>query len=342
MARPSVAAPTRRSPLAVGRTVIDAAQSALHPASVEAAHVARLFWTMTIAAAVIWVAVLALAWHALRHEPQPRSQRLSRWVILGGGVIFPLLVLTSLIAWSMPLLPALRAPVAPDALRIHVSGEQWWWRVRYESGRALAGRGGVELANEIRLPRGERVELRLTSPDVIHSFWVPNLGGKMDMIPGRENRLVVQPTRTGTFRGACAEFCGTAHALMKLHVVVVEPHEFETWLAAQARDASPPAQSGSPTTRASTEGGARAFLANGCGACHAIRGTQARGTLGPDLTHVGSRVALAAGTLPNDAPAFARWIAHARRVKPEAAMPSFDMLPPDELEAIAAYLEALQ
>lgn len=326
--------------------MIDGPQSALHPASAEADRIAELFWVMAGAGAAIWIAMLALAAYAVLHRPQPHSPRMSRWVILGGGVIFPVLVLTSLIAWSLPVLPALRVPVAPDALRIHVSGEQWWWRVRYESGHAATSDAPIELANEIRLPRGERVELRLTSPDVIHSFWVPNLGGKMDMIPGRENRLAVQPLRTGIFRGACAEFCGTSHALMKLLVVVVEPAEFDAWLAAQARDARPAPRAmdghAHDAVTAAVDAGARAFVANGCGACHAVRGTVSRGRFGPDLTHVGSRLALAAGTLPNDAASLRRWIAHARHVKPEATMPSFDVLPDSEIADIAAYLGSLQ
>jgi cytochrome c oxidase subunit II len=155
------------------------------------------------------------------------------------------------------------------------------------------------------------------------------------MIPGRVTRLSVLPTRTGVFRGVCAEYCGSSHALMAFRVVVLERPEFESWLAAQGDPARAP-------TQPLAARGADLFIANGCGACHTVRGTQARGVIGPDLTHVGSRISLAAGTLPNEPADFERWIAQADRIKPGALMPHFGMLPRRELQALAAYLEALR
>jgi cytochrome c oxidase subunit 2 len=226
------------------------------------------------------------------------------------------------------MMPSLRE--ADGGLRIDVSGEQWWWRVTY---RPVGGEP-VESANEIRLPRGERIEFVLSSPDVIHSFWMPSIGGKMDMIPGRINHLVLEPTQTGRYRGVCAEFCGTSHALMAFSVVVMEPDAFDAWLAAEAGPAA--------ATRPEAAAGAALFRSYGCGGCHAIRGTEARGVIGPDLTHVGGRETIGAGILPNTPEAVARWIADPREIKPGAHMPGFGMAPERDIQAIAAYLGGLE
>jgi cytochrome c oxidase subunit II len=306
-------------------------QSALDPAGREAQDVATLFWAMLAGSAVIWLAVVGTAFYAARVRPGPHDERVGRALILGGGVALPLVVLTGLLVPGLTMIPALRAP-AGGPLRVEVSGEQWWWRVAYHR----PGMEPVESANEVRLPRGRRVELVLTSPDVIHSFWIPSLAGKVDMIPGRTNRLVLEPTRAGVVRGQCAEFCGTSHALMAFVSVVMEPDAFDAWLAREAAAAAPP-PAGGPAAA-----GAELFAALGCGGCHAIRGTAARGVIGPDLTHVGGRETLGAGILPNDHAALVRWIAATGEVKPDVRMPAFGMLPPAELDALAAYLESLQ
>jgi cytochrome c oxidase subunit 2 len=286
---------------------------------------------MTIGSVVIWLAVIGLAVYTLRIEREPHSLRGARLLIVGGGVVVPVLVLTVLLAYGLALLPDLVAPAPQGSLRIAVTGEQWWWRVRY----LPPGGEPVDLANEIRLPVGEPVEFHLDSPDVIHSFWIPPLGGKVDMIPGRVNRLVLHPTRTGVFRGVCAEYCGASHALMAFPVVVQEKEDFTRWLVRQAAPAL-------PSTTPLAARGQELFFANGCGACHTIRGTPADGMVGPDLTHVGSRLSLGAGILPNEPEDFLRWVAHTHDVKPEVQMPAFGMLPPEELQALAHYLESLQ
>jgi cytochrome c oxidase subunit II len=309
----------------------DGPQSALEPAGRGAEQIAQLLWWMTVGAVIIWLAVVGLAIYTIHLEHEPHSLRGAKLLIVGGGVIFPTLVLTILLAYGLALLPGLVAPAPAGSLKVAVSGEQWWWRVRY----FLPGGETVELANEIRLPVGEPVEFHLDSPDVIHSFWIPPLGGKIDMIPGRVNRLVLEPTKTGVFRGVCAEYCGTSHALMAFPVVVQEKTDFSRWLAQQAMPAPSP-------TAALTSRGQEVFIANGCGACHTIRGTPADGVVGPDLTHVGGRLSLGAGTLANESADFVRWIAHTQTVKPDVQMPAFGMLPPDDLNALAAYLESLQ
>jgi cytochrome c oxidase subunit 2 len=304
-------------------------QSALAPAGDEAERVAGLFWTMLAGGGSIWLLVVGAAFYASRLRPGPHSVRSANVLLVWGGVVAPTLILAGLLTYGLALMADLRTP--GDGLRIHVSGEQWWWRVSY----LAPGRAEVVSANEIRLPLGQRVEIELTSPDVIHSFWIPPLGGKVDMIPGRVNRLVLEPTRTGTFRGVCAEFCGTSHALMAFSVVVMEEAAFTDWLAQEAQAASPP---GTPAA----EAGKELFLQVGCGACHAVRGTAADGIIGPDLTHLAGRATLAAGTLPNTPEDLVRWIAHAETVKPGSRMPSFTALPGDHLEAIAAYLAGLE
>ncbi|HDZ57730.1 MAG TPA: cytochrome c oxidase subunit II [Pseudomonas xinjiangensis] len=305
-------------------------QSALHPASVNAERIADLFWWMVGGGLIIWAVVMAIAFFATRAHPEAHGVRSARWLILGGGVAFPVVVLTGLLIYGLMLMPQLSSTADID-LEIDVAGEQWWWRVTYQT----AAGEPVELANEIRLPVGQRALFRLTSPDVIHSFWIPPLGGKVDMIPGRTNTLVLEPTQTGTFRGACAEYCGSSHALMKFEVMVMEPDAFADWLNRQAQPAQPPQSE-------SARQGQTAFLANGCGACHTVRGTEANGTLGPDLTHVGSRLSLGAGILPVDPEAFTRWIGHTGAIKPDVKMPSFGMLPEDQLPAMAQYLSELQ
>ncbi len=311
-------------------------QSALAPAGEEAATLARLFWWMFWGSLLVWAGVVLLAWWAARIRPEKLGATRARQLIIGGGVLLPTFVLTALLAHGLSGLPPLLAPAPEGALRIAVSGEQWWWRIEYRP----ANGEPVISANEVRLPVGQPVQFELVSPDVIHSFWIPSLGGKIDMIPGRKTRLKLVPTQTGTFRGVCAEYCGASHALMAFPVVVMEPAGFEQWLEDRRRDANLARAGGEAD--ALIERGQELFLANGCGACHAIRGTIADGSVGPDLTHVGSRLTLGAGTLGNERADFVRWLAETDRVKPGVLMPHFGMLPPDDLEAMAAYLDALQ
>jgi len=309
-------------------SLLEGTQSALNPYGPDAAEIASLSWVLFGGAVAIFLLVMALTLYALlglRH----RAWMARTALIVAGGIVFPVVVLTGLLIRAF--LPSAAAEDSPPALRIEVTGEQWWWRVHYlnaEGGHAFA------TANEIRIPIGRPVELSLRSTDVIHSFWVPNLAGKLDMIPGRVNRLRLSADRPGPFRGQCAEYCGGPHARMALYVVAQRAEEFEAWRAQQL-------QPGADTTAESARG-QTLFLERGCGVCHAVRGTEAAGTRGPDLTHVGSRIALGAGTLPNGAGALVAWIASGQHLKPQNLMPSFEMLPTDELRAIAGYLLNLQ
>lgn len=306
-------------------------QSALDPAGEGASRIASLFEVMAVGAALVWVAMVLLTVYAIRANPEAHGRKRRAAFIVGGGVVVPTVTLTALLVYGLAMLPSLVAPAPDGSLRIDVTGEQWWWRVRYPRPDGTF----IELANELHLPRGEVVDVRLDSADVIHSFWVPSLGGKLDMFPGRVNRLALRPTRDGIYRGACAEYCGASHALMGFHAVVEDRARFDQWLAHQGEDAQAP--EGDLAAR-----GRDLFLATGCGACHAVRGTPARAAIGPDLTHVGSRQGLGAATLGTARADFTRWITHTDTLKPGVTMPNFRMLPRGDVEAIATWLEGLR
>ncbi|WP_264319358.1 cytochrome c oxidase subunit II [Rhizobium terrae] len=290
---------------------------------------AALFLAMLAGAVVIWAGVAGLLFYAARQK-RGHSEKGAGQLILWGGAIFPTVVLAALLSYTVWLMPNVRPWFQGEEgrMRIEVTGEQFWWRVRYlEEGGNVA----FETANEVRLPIGERVVFSLKTPDVIHSFWIPVLGGKMDMIPGRENRLTLLAEKPGTYRGVCAEFCGASHALMAFTVHAVEKPAFETWMT--ARRASSGAQDAE---------GLALFLKHGCSACHAISGTEAQGRIGPDLTAFGERGSVAAGTLPNLEEHIARFIRDPDRIKPKVLMPHFSMLPEAETDRIAAYLKGLK
>jgi cytochrome c oxidase subunit II len=305
-------------------------QSSLSPAGHDADRIATLFWWMTAGSVVVWAGVLALALYYFARPAGSPDERRNRMLIVGGGVVIPAITLTTLLVYSLAMLPQAVARAPEGSLQIHVVGEQWWWRVHYQRPG-----GVVTLANEVRLPVGDPVQFRLESDNVIHSFWIPSLAGKMDMIPGRVTWLTVRATKTGVFRGACAEYCGTSHALMAFYVEVMEKDAFDRWLDAQAGPAPSPVD-------AAARRGQDAFVTNGCGACHTVRGTPARGVIGPDLTHVGSRHSIGGGILPTRPDALRRWIASTQHVKPGVHMPDFGMLPGDDLAALAAYLHGLR
>jgi cytochrome c oxidase subunit 2 len=302
--------------------LLDGIQSALNPQGPDAALIAEISWVLFAGAAVVFVAVMALAAWAVFGRRE-RTARLSpRLLIVGGGIVFPAVTLSALLVYSLARAAPLH-PVEENALRIEVIGEQWWWRVHYLH---ADGRVDFATANEIRVPVGRPVELLLKSADVIHSFWVPVLAGKLDMIPGRTNRLRLRAARPGEFRGQCAEYCGGPHALMALVVVAEQIGQFDQWANAQRQ----------PATRSND-----LFVAN-CGTCHTVRGTQAAGVLGPDLTHVGSRLTIGAGLLPTNAGALAGWIASNQHLKPGNLMPAFEHFIGEDLRALADYLESLK
>ncbi|KQM71008.1 cytochrome c oxidase subunit II [Sphingomonas sp. Leaf20] len=300
-------------------------QSTLSPFGEQADQVRSIAIVLVVGSVILAAGLALLMRHAMRAPEGQLTHKGGMKLVLWLGGIGPSILLLGLLVYALPAMRPI--PVANADLRIGVDGEQFWWRVRY----APPGGSVVDAANELRLPVGRTVELSLRSPDVIHSFWVPGLAGKMDMIPGRTNRLVVRATKAGTYRGVCAEFCGLGHALMAFDVVAMEPAAFERWLAAQARPATPTA---SP--------GARLFASYGCSGCHSVRGIGPVARIGPDLTHFGSRPTLAAGILPMTHTNIAGFVRDPGKTKPGVRMPAFPQMSAAEADQIASYLQGLK
>lgn len=306
-------------------------QSTVHPRGPAAADIAFIWWLMFGGGVLIFIGVMALLLYGLLAKNRPRVRN-HRSFVIGGGLLFPGVVLSALLVYTVLLGARLTQMPPPHALVIEVTGHMWWWDVRYAS----AGGDALHGANELRIPVGRPVHLKVRSADVIHSFWVPNLAGKIDMIPGRVNRLDLQADVPGVYRGQCAEFCGLQHAQMALHVVAMTPDEWAHWFASQRAEPVP------PQTQLATRG-QEIFSEAGCVACHGIRGLSAPPPgLGPDLSNVGSRSHLAAGLLPNNRGNLVAWISAAQSLKPGGAMPSFHNLDGESLQALASYLSELQ
>jgi cytochrome c oxidase subunit II len=303
-------------------SLLDGIQSALSPAGPEGEVLAEMAWVLFIGASLIFFAVMGLAVWSVFGRRASTARLSERGLIVGGGIVFTTVTLAALLVYSLVRGEAVQAPV-DAAVRIEVTGEQWWWRVRYLDAQ---GRPDFETANEIRIPVGQPVLLELKSADVIHSFWVPALAGKLDMIPGRSNRLRLQASRAGEYRGQCAEYCGGPHAFMAFFVIAEEAESFEQWAAGQR----------------SSAGGSNELFVRQCGGCHTVRGTAAAGTRGPDLTHVGRRRTIGAALLPMNRGALAGWIASSQHLKPGNLMPSFQRLSGEELRELAAYMESLE
>jgi cytochrome c oxidase subunit II len=311
--------------------LLDGIQSVLNAQGPDAAVVAEIAAVLFVGGSLIFLGVMAIAAIAVFGARERAARFRESWLIMGGGILFPLVILSLLLVYSLVRASGLEPDAKEGALRIEVTGEQWWWRVRYLDDE---GRFDFATANEVRIPVGRTVEVALTSADVIHSFWVPALAGKLDMIPGRTTRLRLRAERPGEYRGQCAEYCGGPHAFMAFYVVAEEPARFRAWADGQRQPA--PTAAGGPHER-----GSELFAAQ-CAACHAVRGTPVRGDRGPDLTHIGSRRTLAAGLLPNNAGTLAAWIVSSQRLKPGNLMPSFQAFSGEELRALAGYLESLQ
>lgn len=312
-------------------------QSSLNAYGAPAQRLEELIlWIIAICATVwlIVVTVLALAlWRRRQFAGGPLSldQRRERRMMVAvvAAVGATVVVITGFTVASFLTTRSL-AIASPADLTIKVRGMQWWWDVEY---RNLSS--PLRTANEIHIPVGRNVRVELEGADVIHSFWVPSLAGKQDLIPGRSNALTIRAERPGVYRGQCAEFCGMQHAHMGFFVVAEDGPAFEAWSRAQAASVS--AGSDDPDVAK----GRDVFLAKPCAACHTIRGTSAKGTTGPDLTHIGSRQYIAAGLLPTTRGSLAAWIADPQTLKPGNNMPIVP-LSPGELRVISAYLSSLK
>lgn len=312
-------------------------QSALRPAGPDAARVYGLWLFMLWVAIAVFVVVIgSLLYGTFRRRPaspasneqETRKRRATRAVAAGAGVT--LLILFVFLVLDFSVGRALGAP-RRGALEIELIGHRWWWEVRYLA-PALPAR--VTTANEIHIPAGAPVLVRLKSNDVIHSLWVPDLTGKRDLIPGKRTSLWLQADTPGVYRGQCAEFCGQQHAKMALLVVADSRAGFDRWYATQRAAGAAPTDS--VTTR-----GRQVFLDNACALCHTVRGTPAAATIGPDLTHLASRRTIGAGLLRNNRGNLAGWVLDAQSIKPGVDMPP-NHLAPGDLQALLAYLENLQ
>jgi cytochrome c oxidase subunit 2 len=299
------------------------------------------------AVVVAGVTILIVVGILPRRRGQPENpDEVPRWsvrMVVGGGVVFPLIILSILWVLTLHDMAANSEPSRPTAFTVQVVGLQWWWEVRYPDF------GGFVAANEIHVPAGRPVRLILTTKDVNHSFWVPQVMGKMDLIAGKTNETWMQADRPGVYRGQCAEYCGAQHANMALYVVAQTPADFQAWLAKERGTAAAPAS-------AEMAQGRQVFLSSACVACHTIRGVSQATRLGseftfgqnqpftairgPDLTHFGSRMTIGAGTVPNTPGNLGGWIIDSQTINPGTRMPPIQLSGPD-LQALIDYLESL-
>lgn len=335
--------PGRRTPrLLAAFTVLltsacsDDAPSVLKPRSDAAETVERLWWltfwmsTIVVVFVTVFIVRAMVRGRRARQDGDEIDKRPVAWgepFIVIAGLVVSGAILAATFAVSLRALDALAEPPEDTALSLEVVGHNWWWEVRYPN--------GVVTANEIHIPVGRSVEVLLSTADVIHSFWVPELYVKRDQIPGQDNRIWLHAEEVGRYRGQCAEFCGLQHAKMIFFVDVRPQPEFDAWLA---RESSPARE---PSFGTSEDRGREAFLRSSCAGCHAIRGTTAVGTLGPDLTHMASRQTIGAGVLATTRENVSDFVLNAQRAKPGASMPPTE-ISPEEQSAIVDYLMSLE
>ncbi|MBB3650365.1 cytochrome c oxidase subunit 2 [Rhizobium sp. BK619] len=309
-------------------------QSVLNADGPSALALQNLIFLFFAVCGIVFVLVMGVMTWALvreRHAPagQPPIER-SMGRIVSGAVVATFVVIAFLTAASFYATPSLDRGKA-DPPTILVRGQQWWWQFTYLDPDPAKT---FQTANELHIPVGTDVRLRLEASDVIHSFWVPNLAGKQDLVPGRENGLTLHASKAGVYRGQCAEFCGLQHSHMALLVVAEKPEDYARWLNAQRGPAAVPAES-------EAAAGKLVFMRKPCAACHTIRGTEAAGTTGPDLTHVGSRSMIGAGLMENTRGSIAAWIADPQTLKPGNNMPLVPVTS-EELRQLSAYMSGLQ
>lgn len=342
---PFPSAPSVMLAVVVALAGCSGAQNALNPAGVQAGRIYSYFWFILILATLVYLIVMGIVLYAafrrrFREEAEgvedaaveaEKTRKMTRGLAIGVGattvILFVLLTVDMFTGHAIASL----ARQEEEALVINVNGHQWWWEVQYDD--PVPSRK-LTTANEIHIPVGRPVRIRLTSTDVIHSFWVPNLHGKKDLIPGHLNEIWLRADEPGVYRGQCAEFCGHQHAKMGLLVIAQPPAEFAAWYEQQLQPARPPADSVQAR-------GQEVFLAHACVMCHRIRGTLAGGSVAPDLTHIGSRRTLGSAILPNTRGHLGGWITDPQRIKPGTRMPP-NQIEASDLQALLTYLESLK
>ncbi|HEX4861374.1 MAG TPA: cytochrome c oxidase subunit II [Rhizomicrobium sp.] len=311
----------------------------LHSAGARADPVVPLTWGVLLISIAVIVIISALVVGAIRRRPTIKRQAgekipletasdATSWIWIGVSLSTAVLLVS--VVWTMAVLAQVTRPATEPALSIEVTGHQWWWQVRYLSDDPAQV---FDTANEIHIPAGRPVRVRLIGADVIHSFWVPALSGKTDLIPGQTNETWLEAHSPGAYRGQCTEYCGLEHAKMGFLVIADTPSDFEAWRRHQLQSPQPP-------TSGAEQAGEAQFVAH-CGACHAVRGTDAAGMLGPDLSHLMQRRTLAAGILPNDPADLARWMSDPQGVKPGNLMQKPE-LAANEASDIQSYLKTLR
>lgn len=317
-------------------------QSTLQPQGPAANRIAHMQWLMII----LFLIVTAIMWVLIAWAVAKRRGTLAEhapvdigggqgWIVIG-GMLIPMIILFFLFVVGMKLLASFPIHQASSQVglkpEILVVGHQWWWEVHYLNDQPDQQ---VTTADEIHIPINRPVTIELESRDVIHSFWVPALHGKVDMVPGHPNFIRIEANHIGLYKGQCSTYCGAEHARMKLVVVAQAPDEYQAWLAQQRKPGAEP-------KTAEAELGKKTFLAGPCILCHQVRGTIAGGRVAPDLTHIGSRKFIAGNSYPNNNAYLEAWITHAQSLKPEAGMPNLTQFDGKQLQALTAYLRQLQ
>ncbi len=315
--------------------------NSLDPGGPAAQDIAALWWFLLVLGTVVFLLVLALLLIPLLRRPRQGAPAgddraevpaalTHRWIV-GLGIVLTGVLLIVVLVFSVATMRNVSRAAPADSVEIDVVGHQFWWAASYPA-------ADVTVANEIHIPVGEPVELRLTSADVIHSFWAPELHGKLDLLPDGTNVLVLEADRAGEYGGECAEFCGLQHTNMGFLVIAQPRAEFDAWLEAQRAPAA------APTDGPAAEG-ARIFASKGCGQCHVVRGGPTAATPpeipGPDLTHVSSRRTIASDTVANTPGDMTAWLRDPQSIKPGTSMPSPE-LTDEQVTALVAYLEGLE
>lgn len=302
------------------------------PVTPQGRTISDLFVLVMVLSGLVFLLVLSLlAYSIIRFRSRPgddaASQRSGNGKLEVAWTVGPALLLTVLFVLTVRTMNSVDAS-NPDALEVRVVGHQWWWEYQYPD-------AGVVTANELHVPVDTPLKLEIDGADVIHSFWAPQLGWKVDAVPGRANTMSLKVDTPGTYEGACAEYCGAQHAWMRIHVIAQSRNDFNAWLKQQKQPAAAPAD-------AMAKQGQQVFQSNTCVNCHTIAGSAGSGSVGPSLTHVGSRETLGAGVLNSSAANLETWIRNPQQVKPGVLMPSFNSLSDADLQALAHYLEGLK
>ena len=324
--------------LVPGLSACSGVQSSLDPAGIQAERVEGLWWFMLVVATVVFVLVIGAMLYAIsaraqrgaRTDDETRRER-GITIAIAAATVATVVTLFVFLIVNFSTERALASLPGDQAVSVKVTGFQWWWEIEYID--SIASRR-VVTANELHIPVGAPIKIELESHDVIHSFWVPRLHGKRDLVPGHRNVLWLRADSAGVYRGQCAEFCGHQHAKMAITVVAESRAEFDAWLARQRQPAPEPAT-------AQQERGRDVFLESTCLMCHTIRGTPAGGSTAPDLTHLASRGTIGAGTLPNTRGNLGGWIINPHSIKPGVKMPA-NSLSPSDLQSLLSYLESLR